>query len=88
MTHISQFTRKSIPPQLIEALLAVRSLLFIGNRFTCPCCEWKLRAFTFGGASLKVRHLGYCPRCNSKARHRRDWLYLEQKTNLFVDHLR
>jgi SAM-dependent methyltransferase len=37
---------------------------------------------------LKVRYLGYCPRCNSKARHRRIWLYLEQKTNLFKDHLR
>ncbi len=34
-----------------------------------------------------MRHLGYCPRCNSKARHRRNWLYLEQKTNLFTDHL-
>lgn len=37
---------------------------------------------------MKVRHLGYCPRCNSKARHRRDWLFLEEATNLFSDHLR
>ena len=66
----------------------MRSLLFIGRRYTCPCCGWKLRAFTHGGTSLKVRQRGYCPRCNSKARHRRDWLFLQQKTNLFTDHLR
>lgn len=34
-----------------------------------------------------VRHHGYCPRCNSKARHRRIWLYLEENTNLFTDQL-
>jgi SAM-dependent methyltransferase len=31
---------------------------------------------------------GYCPRCNAKARHRRDWLFLEERTNLFTDRLR
>jgi SAM-dependent methyltransferase len=35
-----------------------------------------------------VRPLGYCPRCNSKARHRRWWLFLQQNTNLFTDKLR
>ncbi len=71
----------------IEAFLALRALLFIGNRYTCPCCGWKLRAFTHGGTSLRIRPLGYCPRCNSKARHRRWWLFLQQTTNLFTDHL-
>ena len=75
-------------PHLVEGLLVLRSLLFVGNKHICPCCGWKLRAFTHGGTSLKVRHHGYCPRCNAKARHRRDWLFLEQKTNLFRDNLR
>jgi SAM-dependent methyltransferase len=88
MTKMLRFFKKSILPSLLDMLLAVRSLLFIGRRYTCPCCGWKLRAFTRGGTSLKVRQRGYCPRCNSKARHRRDWLFLEQKTDLFVDHLR
>lgn len=74
--------------QSIETLLTLRALLFIGNKYTCPCCGWKLRAFTHGGYSLKIRYLGYCPRCNSKARHRRWWLFLQQETNLFTDHLR
>ena len=38
--------------------------------------------------SLSVRPNGYCPRCNSKARHRRDWLFLKEKTNLFSDSIR
>lgn len=35
-----------------------------------------------------MRPNGYCPRCNSKARHRRDWLYLKEHTNLFRDSIR
>ena len=79
---------KAIRWRLIETLLAIRALLFVGSRYVCPCCGWKLRAFTHGGASLRTRHRGYCPRCNAKARHRRDWLLLQQKTNLFRDDLR
>ena len=73
---------------LLDALMAVRALLFIGGKHVCPCCGWHLRAFTWGGTSLKVRPNGYCPRCNSKARQRRLWLFLEENTNLFEDRLR
>jgi len=72
----------------IESALACRALLFIGSKYVCPCCGWKLRAFTQGGTSLNVRPNGYCPRCNSKARHRRDWLFLQEKTNLFSTPIR
>ncbi len=72
----------------IETGLACRALWFIGTKHVCPCCGWKLRAFTHGGMSLKVRPNGYCPRCNSKARHRRDWLFLAEKTNLLTEPLR
>lgn len=71
-----------------ETLLAMRAMLFVGNRYKCPCCGWGLRAFTHGGTSLRARQLGYCPRCNSKARHRRWWLFLQQETNLFTGKLR
>lgn len=80
--------KKAFRWRLIETLLALRALLFIGNKYMCPCCGWRLRAFTHGGASFKTRHRGYCPRCNAKARHRRDWLLLKDKTNLFRDELR
>jgi SAM-dependent methyltransferase len=73
---------------LMEIAMACRALLFIGNKFVCPCCGWSLRAFTHGGLSVRVRPAGSCPRCNSKARHRRDWLYLKENTNLFVDPVR
>ncbi len=79
---------KLINNQQIETLLTLRALLFVGNKYTCPCCGWNLRAFTHGGSSLRIRPLGYCPRCNSKARHRRWWLFLQQETNLFTGNLR
>lgn len=79
---------KLVNNQQIETLLTLRALLFVGNKYTCPCCGWNLRAFTHGGSSLRIRPLGYCPRCNSKARHRRWWLFLQQQTNLFTEQLR
>lgn len=81
-------TKNAAAREVIDRLLALRALFFVGRKYTCPCCGWRLRAFTHGGASMKVRPNGYCPRCNAKARHRRDWLYLEQHTNLFADDLR
>ncbi len=80
-----RYFRKQAITHSIEPLLALRALFFIGNKYVCPCCGWRLRAFTHGGTSLRVRHLGYCPRCNSKARHRRWWLFLQENTNIFTD---
>jgi SAM-dependent methyltransferase len=88
MINIFRHTGNAVTRELIDGLLAVRALAFIGRRYTCPCCGWRLRAFTHGGTSLKARSNGYCPRCNAKARHRRDWLLLEEQTNLFTDDLR
>jgi len=73
---------------ILEILLGLRATLFVGSKYICPCCGWRLRAFTAGGTSLKERDLSYCPRCNSKARHRRIWLFLEEHTNLFSAPLR
>jgi len=83
-----RFQRFKPPIAILEFLLGLRAILFVGSKYICPCCGWRLRAFTFGGMSLKVRKLSYCPRCNSKARHRRIWLFLEEHTNLFTDRLR
>lgn len=83
--NIFPYIKQRSALQVLELFLALRALLFIGKRYACPCCGWSLRAFTYGNFSLRERHLGYCPRCNSKARHRRDWLFLESKTNLFSE---
>jgi len=88
MPNIFHLTRMPFFGKAIEAFLFLRALLFVGSRYTCPCCGWRLRAFTHGNYSLRVRHNGYCPRCNAKSRHRRDWLFLESKTNLFSEPLR
>ncbi len=77
----------NLPLPLLEALLVFRSIFFLGTRFRCPCCGWRLRAFTDDGAIFRERSLSYCPRCNSKARHRRIWLFLQEKTNLFAEPL-
>lgn len=65
---------------LTEVYLLVRGLWFKGSRHVCPCCGWSVRAFTMGGGSFRPRPAGYCPRCNSKARHRRVWLYLQERS--------
>ena len=60
----------------------MRGLLLLGNRFQCPCCGWRLRAFVEKHGILRTSESGYCPRCNAKARHRRIWLYLEAHTEV------
>jgi len=73
---------------LVEVPLFLRAMWFVGARFACPCCGWRLRAFVSGGASLRSLPRGFCPRCGAKARHRRLWLFLRQHTNLFSEPLR
>lgn len=68
----------------VDAALGLRALAFIGRRYKCACCGWRLRTFTQGRTSIKSRPSGHCPRCNAKARHRRNWLYLENNTALFT----
>jgi len=63
------------------ALLA-RGLWFVGRRFSCPCCGWRLRGFVGRWGLWTSNQDGYCPRCNSKARHRRIWLFLAERTDL------
>lgn len=68
---------------LREFAFFLRGALFVGRRYQCPCCGWRLRAFTVRSGIFAGSDTGYCPRCNAKARHRRLWLYLEQRTKLF-----
>ena len=61
-----------------NGVLLVRGLLHKGNRKRCPCCGWSLRSFVDKWSLLSTTPDGYCPRCNSKARHRRIWLFLDR----------
>ena len=67
-----------------KVILFLRGILFLGWRHRCPCCGWQVRAFVDEGSIIKKSATGYCPRCNSKARHRRDWLYLQENTDLLT----
>jgi len=73
---------------LKEAGLFVRGLLFLGRRYQCPCCGWRVRAFAAERSIIRKGETGYCPRCNAKARHRRIWLFLKQNTELFSKDVR
>lgn len=75
------FLRRS--PWLRECLLFIRGVCFLGARFECPCCGWRVRGF-LGRSGWSLQNTdGYCPRCNAKARHRRLWLYLRDHTDFF-----
>lgn len=65
--------------QVIDVAAAVRSIPFRGGEHLCPCCGWSLRRFTSGGQSVRAKQDGYCPRCNSKPRHRWLWLNLPEQ---------
>ena len=73
---------------LRKAAFFVRGVLFLGRRYQCPCCGWRVRAFAAERRMLRKSETGYCPRCNAKARHRRIWLYLRQNTTLFSKSVR
>ena len=65
-----------------RAIFFGRGLAFVGRRYVCPCCGWKLRGFVGRWGFVSSSRDGYCPRCNAKARHRRLWLYLEERVRL------
>jgi SAM-dependent methyltransferase len=66
----------------------MRGVVFVGRRYRCPCCGWRLRAFVGRWGIFAGKGDGYCTRCNAKARHRRLWLYLRDNTNLFSEPVR
>ena len=82
-TTLSTILRNHRLSALRGAALFLRGVLFLGHRYQCPCCGWRLRAFTTSSGVLATSESGYCPRCNAKARHRRLWLYLQSRTELF-----
>ncbi len=88
MGKVLSSKQREMPNWFLEMYLTIRGIVFLGSKYTCPCCGWKVREFANRGSSFRVRHLSYCPRCDSKARHRRDWLYLKEETNLFSEHIR
>jgi SAM-dependent methyltransferase len=73
---------------LKQLSLVCRGLVYAGGDYACPCCGWRVRGFLGRAGVTGLNMDGYCPRCNAKARHRRDWLYLKAHTNVLKDRLR
>jgi SAM-dependent methyltransferase len=69
-------------PKIRAVYSYIRSLPYLGDRFECPCCGGRFRKFNSFGANLRPNV--QCPRCLSLDRHRLQWLYFKDKTNLFT----
>lgn len=53
--------------------------LYRGDRLECPCCGGRFRKLRKQSGRPNAR----CPRCESLERHRVQWLYLRDRTDLF-----
>jgi SAM-dependent methyltransferase len=51
----------------------------------CPCCGELASSFLPHGVTQRPN--ARCPRCGAVERHRLQWLYLRDRTNLFTDRL-
>ena len=71
-------------------------IIYMGNRYYCPFCQNSFRNFLKGGYPSPIaeekkiigsgrRNNMLCPRCYSTDRDRLIYLYLKEKTNLFVE---
>ena len=89
-SYIRDIAKKVLPKQTLPTVMQItgdlQSIWYAGNKFICPCCGNQFRQFRTGGVNNRVNAV--CPKCNSLERHRVLWLYLQNKTNLFVDKLR
>jgi SAM-dependent methyltransferase len=66
-----------------RARLRVWAHLARGEGVECPCCGGKFRRFVPYGVRPRRPH-AQCPACGSVERHRLIWLYLRERTDLFV----
>jgi SAM-dependent methyltransferase len=86
--HLLQLIRRPELAWLKQVAFFLRGVCYLGPTYLCPCCGWRVRGFLKRAGVVGLNGDGYCPRCNAKARHRRDWLYLREHTNLFTNRLR
>jgi SAM-dependent methyltransferase len=63
------------------ALRRLRLVIYRGSRVECPCCGGRFSRFMPG---LSHRATRVCPRCGSQERHRALWLWMRERTDLFV----
>lgn len=85
MGYLESWSKTLVPKKYRRRIRQrLRTLSYAGNRFVCPICGGRFRKFLPYGVKPNRK----CPGCGSLGRHRLFWLYFEDRTNLFSDHLR
>lgn len=70
--------------QIQSFLRPVIAVTYVGLRYKCPCCGWRLRKLKPFRSHI-LRKNARCPRCLSMERHRLLWLYLHNRTRIFSE---
>jgi SAM-dependent methyltransferase len=88
--RLKQLIKRILPDSLEiksrQMFYFIRGIYYTGGKYQCPCCDTQVRRFLAGGVS--PRPAAQCPRCGSLERHRLLFLYLKNKTDFFIRHLR
>ena len=86
MKQVISFAIRHIPRkylQLVGHFIARGlSVFYLGRGVLCPVCDHQYRKFLPYGR--KARENSLCPNCLALERHRLLWIYLKQRTNLFI----
>jgi len=84
MRHIRRLLKRYLPHPIAFAVLwsqyhmrrKLNKLKFAGGEYYCPICDYQISSYLISGGTAS------CPICESSERHRLDWLFLRDKTNL------
>lgn len=81
---LKQFAEKVVPKKFLRVwgmyALRASSVLYNGNKVTCPCCGHSFSSFASYGYIKRPNVL--CRWCLSLERHRGLWLYLHQRSDI------
>lgn len=85
-------TRRAVPhrrrPQLRALVNHATAPLYRGDRVECPVCERRFDRFRKYTSEVSGNSYPMCPSCGSLGRHRLDWLFLCERTNLLWEPIR
>jgi SAM-dependent methyltransferase len=86
MKKLISFIIRYVPRKYLQRVanlgLKVMTIIYAGNKVTCPVCEKSFKKFLPYGR-INARPNALCPNCLSLERHRLIWLYLEEETDFF-----
>lgn len=89
---LRRVTRTAVPrrrrPQLRALVNRATAPLYRGDRVECPLCERRFDRFRAYTAGVSSNNYLMCPSCGSLGRHRLDWLFLRERTNLLREPIR